>query len=52
LSQYGSSAWVHSNFGSGAPGISLDLFLNGLNIIQKFDCFYQNTDTSNTGIIL
>jgi len=52
LSQYGSSAWAHSNFGSGAPGISLDVFLDELNLIQKFDYFFQGTDMSNTGIKL
>lgn len=50
LSQYGSSKWAHSNFGSGAPGLSTELFLKDGSKIYKSDEFFDTGSVSNTGI--
>lgn len=50
LSQYGSSKWMHTNFGSGASGLSLEIFFRDSPKIMKSDTFYENKESSNTGI--
>lgn len=50
LSQYGSSKWMHTNFGSGNPGLSLEIFLKNDKIIHKQDVFFNIENESNTGI--
>jgi len=50
LSQYGSSKWMHTNFGSGNPGLSLEIFFKNDKIIHKQDIFFNIKNESNTGI--
>lgn len=50
LSQYGSSKWMHTNFGSGNPGLSLEIFLKNDKVIHKQDVFFNIENESNTGI--
>lgn len=50
LSQYGSSKWMHTNFGSGNPGLSLEIFLKNDKVIHKQDIFFNIENESNTGI--
>lgn len=50
LSQYGSSKWMHTNFGSGSPGLSSEVFLKNRNKIYKTDEFFDIENESNTGI--
>lgn len=52
LSQYGSSKWMHTNFGSGAAGLSSELLFKDSNKILKTDTFFEIKDKSNTGIKL
>lgn len=50
LSQYGSSKWMHTNFGSGSPGLSSEMYLKNRNKIFKTDEFFEIENESNTGI--
>jgi hypothetical protein len=50
LSQYGSSKWIHTNFGSGSPGLSYDVVCKHSRKIYKTDEFFEIGDQSNTGI--
>lgn len=50
LSQFGSTKWMHTNFGSGSPGLSLEIFEKNSKIIWKTDDFFDIKDESNTGI--
>lgn len=50
LSQYGSTKWMHTNFGSGSPGVSFDIFEKGSKLIWKADDFFDIDNQSNTGI--
>lgn len=50
LSQYGSSKWMHTNFGSGSPGLSSEMYLKDRNKIFKTDEFFDIENESNTGI--
>lgn len=50
LSQYGSSKWMHTNFGSGSPGLSSEVMLKNKNKIYKSDEFFSVENESNTGI--
>lgn len=50
LSQYGSSKWMHTNFGSGTPGLSIELFEKNSKTIWKTDDFFDMKDESNVGI--
>lgn len=50
LSQYGSSKWMHTNFGSGSPGLSSEVMLKTKNKIYKTDEFFNLENESNTGI--
>ena len=52
LSQFGSTKWMHTNFGSGSPGLSLEVFMKNSNIILKEDVFFHIENESNTGIDL
>lgn len=51
LSQYGSSKWVHSNFGSGQSGLSSEVLEHGTNRVYESDFFFPVEDLSNTGIL-
>lgn len=51
LSQFGSSKWMHTNFGSGSPGLSFDIFEKNSKIIWKVDDFFSIDNQSNTGIV-
>ena len=50
LSQYGSSKWMHTNFGSGSPGLTSEVISRDSNKIYKTDEFFINDNQSNTGI--
>ena len=50
LSQYGSSKWMHTNFGSGAPGLSSEVYEKNSAEILKGDIFFTIDNESNTGI--
>ena len=50
LSQYGSTKWMHSNFGSGSPGLSTEVFEKTTNRIFKTDEFFNIENEANTGI--
>jgi len=50
LSQYGSSKWMHTNFGSGSPGLSSEVMIKNQNKIYKADKFFAIENESNTGI--
>lgn len=50
LSQYGSTKWMHTNFGSGSPGISYDVINRFTNDICQIDKFFEIENESNTGI--
>lgn len=50
LSQYGSSKWMHTNFGSGSPGLSIEVINKNNKNIFSSDIFFQVKDESNTGI--
>ncbi len=50
LSQYGSSKWMHTNFGSGSPGLSSEVFCKDDTKIYKSDEFFDINNQSNTGI--
>lgn len=50
LSQYGSSKWMHTNFGSGSPGLSYELYSKTSKGIWKMDDFFDIESESNTGI--
>lgn len=52
LSQYGSSKWMHTNFGSGSPGLSSEVFVKSSMDVYKTDKFFYMEDESNTGIEL
>jgi hypothetical protein len=50
LSQYGSTKWMHTNFGSGSPGLSSEVFVKDKKKIYKTDEFFEIDNQSNTGI--
>ena len=50
LSQYGSSKWMHTNFGSGTPGLSSEVYEKNSTKILKQDEFFNIENESNTGI--
>lgn len=50
LSQFGSTKWMHSNFGSGTPGLSIEVFYKDTPRIIKTDVFYNIEEQSNTGL--
>jgi hypothetical protein len=50
LSQYGSTKWMHTNFGSGSPGLSFDIYEKNSKLIWKADDFFEIDNQSNTGI--
>ena len=50
LSQFGSSKWMHTNFGSGSPGLSTEIFFKNNETILKEDVFFHIENESNTGI--
>lgn len=50
LSQYGSSKWMHTNFGSGGPGLSSEVYEKNSTEILKSDTFFNIENESNTGI--
>jgi hypothetical protein len=50
LSQYGSSKWMHTNFGSGQPGLSSEVYVYNSKKIYKEDEFFDIENESNTGI--
>lgn len=50
LSQYGSSKWMHTNFGSGSPGLSTEVYVKNNVNIHKQDVFFNIENESNTGI--
>lgn len=50
LSQYGSSKWMHTNFGSGSPGLSSEVYEKNSSEILKSDSFFEIENESNTGI--
>ena len=50
LSQYGSSKWMHTNFGSGQPGLSSEVFVANTKKIYKEEDFFEIENESNTGI--
>lgn len=50
LSQYGSSKWMHSNFGSGQAGLSSEVFDNETNRVFETDYFFKINNLCNTGI--
>ena len=50
LSQYGSSKWMHTNFGSGTPGLSSEVYEKNSRKIFKEDEFFNIENESNTGI--
>lgn len=50
LAQYGSSKWMHTNFGSGQPGLSSEVFIKNSKKIYKEEDFFEIENESNTGI--
>lgn len=52
LSQYGSSKWMHTNFGSGNAGLSFEIFDKFTPMVFKVDNFFEikKGEQSNTGI--
>ena len=50
LSQYGSSKWMHTNFGSGTPGLCSEVFWKDNHKIMKSDEFFNIGNQSNTGV--
>jgi len=50
LSQYGSSKWMHTNFGKGQAGLSSEVFIHGNSQIYETDTFFEKTELNNTGI--
>lgn len=50
LSQYGSSKWMHTNFGSGNPGLSTEIFNKNDKYVIKIDNYFDINNQSNTGI--
>jgi hypothetical protein len=50
LSQYGGSKWIHTNFGSDAPGLSYEVYEAETNKVFKEDEIFDCVDKSNTGI--
>jgi hypothetical protein len=50
LAQYGSSKWMHTNFGSGQPGLSSEVFVKDTKKIYKEEDFFEIEEESNTGI--
>ena len=50
LAQYGSSKWMHTNFGSGQPGLSSEVFVKNSKKIYKEEDFFEIEEESNTGI--
>jgi hypothetical protein len=50
LAQYGSSKWMHTNFGSGQPGLSSEVYVSGSKKIYKEELFFEIENESNTGI--
>ena len=50
LAQYGSSKWMHTNFGSGQPGLSSEVFVSCSRTIYKQEDFFDIENESNTGI--
>ena len=50
LSQYGSSKWMHTNFGSGSPGLSYEVVEKNGSDIFKADKFICLLNESNTGL--
>ena len=41
---------MHTNFGSGQPGLSSEVFVNGSRTIYKQEDFFDIENESNTGI--
>lgn len=50
LAQYGSSKWMHTNFGSGQPGLSSEVYEKNSKRIYKLEDFFEIENESNTGI--
>lgn len=50
LSQYGSTKWMHTNFGSGSPGLTSEVMERDSSRIHKMDEFFKIGEQSNTGI--
>ena len=50
LSQFGSTKWMHTNFGSGSPGLSFEIYDKQSKMIFKADDFFEFENQSNTGI--
>ena len=50
LAQYGSSKWMHTNFGSGQPGLSSETYVKDSKKIYKEEDFFEIENESNTGI--
>lgn len=50
LSQYGSSKWMHTNFGYGNSGLSSEVFFKNSGRILKSDTFFIIENKSNTGV--
>lgn len=50
LAQYGSSKWMHTNFGSGQPGLSSEVYVKNSKKIYKEEDFFEIENESNTGI--
>lgn len=50
LAQYGSSKWMHTNFGSGQPGLSSEVYVKNSKKIYKEEDFFEIKNESNTGI--
>lgn len=50
LAQYGSSKWMHTNFGSGQPGLSSEVYVKETKKIYKEEDFFEIENESNTGI--
>lgn len=50
LSQFGSTKWMHTNFGSGSPGLSFEIYDKHSKMIFKADDFFDMDNQSNTGI--
>ena len=51
LSQYGSSKWIHTNFGSGASGCTYEVFEKNTHKIHKLNVF-NASDEPSTGIAI
>lgn len=49
LSQYGSSKWIHTNFGSTPSGLSSEIFFKNTGLIYKSDRLFLEKNVTNTG---